>query len=53
MGFDYSLVNPVGMNFKNTLDNAKERTRYCLVHPAGAMCRERAVNSTCRNRKAS
>lgn len=35
MGFDYSLVNPAGFVTDSTLDNAKERPRYGVVHPTG------------------
>ncbi len=35
MGFDYTLVNPAGFVTDATLDNAKERPRYGVVHPTG------------------
>lgn len=35
MGFDYSLINPAGFVTDSTLDNAKERPRYGMVHPTG------------------
>lgn len=35
MGFDYSLVNTAGFVTDSTLDNAKERPRYGMVHPTG------------------
>ncbi|AXD08354.1 sulfatase-like hydrolase/transferase [Salmonella enterica] len=35
MGFDYSLYNPAGFVTDSTLDNAKERPRYGVVHPTG------------------
>lgn len=37
LGFDYSLVNPAGFVTDATLDNAKERPRYGVVHPTGWM----------------
>ena len=35
MGFDYSLISPAGFVTDSTLDNAKERPRYGMVHPTG------------------
>lgn len=35
MGFDYGLVNAAGFVTDATLDNAKQRPRYGMVHPTG------------------